>query len=163
MKVIIGVPHCRFMLTRVTPEKANILELTEFFAVHRQTEDGFLGLAIKVVNSYDSRCDHHKTVEILERYEGLSYSAVAEKVKNMSKVAVRNLVDELSVSADAINPIEYAQSRFGREAANIFDDTEVHEVKAIFRDEFGPIRSELNELILGSDEYAAYKGVQGSW
>lgn len=43
--------------------------------------------------------------EILEKYEGLSYSTVAEKVKNLSKAAVRNLVDELSTNSDSINQL----------------------------------------------------------
>ncbi|MDO6905505.1 hypothetical protein PXZ03_19625, partial [Acinetobacter baumannii] len=60
-------------------------------------------------------------------------------------------------------PIEYAQSIFGREASNIFDKGREAEIKSIFQNYFGPIRSELSELILDTDEYAAYKGVQGSW
>ncbi|WP_247791349.1 hypothetical protein [Acinetobacter baumannii] len=161
-RVIIGVPHCRFMVTKTTKNE-KVLELTEYFAVHKHTQDEVLGLAIKAVDYHDNKGGYHRTVEILEKYEGLSYSTVAEKVKNLSKAAVRNLVDELSTNSDSINPIEYAQSIFGREASNIFDKGREAEIKSIFQNYFGPIRSELSELILDTDEYAAYKGVQGSW
>ncbi len=161
-RVIIGVPHCRFMVTKTTTNE-KVLELTEYFAVHKHTQDEVLGLAIKAVDYHDNKGGYHRTVEIREKYGGLSYSTVAERVKNLSKAAVRNLVDELSTNSDSINPIEYAQSIFGREASNIFDKGREAEIKSIFQNYFGPIRSELSELILDTDEYAAYKGVQGSW
>ncbi|MFH4094403.1 hypothetical protein WAI78_19295, partial [Acinetobacter baumannii] len=98
-RVIIGVPHCRFMVTKTTTNE-KVLELTEYFAVHKHTQDEVLGLAIKAVDYHDNKGGYLRTVEILEKYEGLSYSTVAERVKNLSKAAVRNLVDELSTNSD---------------------------------------------------------------
>lgn len=156
MRIIIGVPHCRFLI-----HKASDTEATEFFAIHKQTPEGFLGLAIRTFDVYDES-GIHSTAEILETFTGLSYSKLAEKVKNLSKAAIRAYVDEMSANTDVVTPVEFQQSRFGREAASIFEDEE-DEVKQIFKERFGPIRSELSELILGIDELAAYKGVQGSW
>lgn len=64
-RVIIGVPHCRFMVTKTTTNE-KVLELTEYFAVHKHTQDEVLGLAIKAVDYHDNKGGYHRTVEILK-------------------------------------------------------------------------------------------------
>ncbi|WP_354734638.1 hypothetical protein [Acinetobacter nosocomialis] len=158
MRVIIGVPHCRFVIN-----KPKEMETVEFFAIHKQDQkDAFIGIAVKVVQTVGDD-SIHTMAEIVETYKGLSYSKLAEKVKNLSKTTVRQLVDEMSNNDGPVTPVTFEQSRFGREAANIYEGELLQEVKSIFKNEFAPIRSELSELILGVDEFAAYKGVQGSW